>query len=248
MISIITVVRNSARMIEATLKSVLRQKTTEVEYIVIDGASTDGTLEVIQAYKAGIDTFLSEPDGGIYQALNKGIKLARGSLIGLVHSGDILLPDVLDKIAAEHASHPKSILYGCIKAMKNGKFESVWGWNADTIGEHMIPHPGCFVPKAVFEELGLYDESYRIAGDYEAFLRYFTGGVEFRFLDLIIQEFNLQGVSQTQSFKEELKRIQRKYPICKREGPADRLRSSLGGLGRRAFRGIKILAFQDKHN
>jgi len=240
-ISIITVVRNNVDKIAATLESVLAQKGPDVEYIVIDGASTDGTLDVMRTYASRLDVFLSESDSGIYQALNKGIGRAKGSIIGLVHSGDILLPGVLAKVAFEHQKTPDAILYGCIKAMRHGKFESVWGWNSDSLPRQMLPHPACFVPKNVYDRYGGYDESYRIAGDYDAFLRYYQQKVGFRFIDLIIQEFDINGISQTQSSKAEIERIWKEHGIYRRQSLEQKVRPLMSSLARKALRGVDLM-------
>jgi glycosyltransferase len=244
MISIITVVRNNVERIEETLISVISQKKADVEYLVIDGASTDGTFEIINSHAGEIDVIISEKDSGIYQAINKGIARASGSLIGIVHSGDTLLPGVLNRVAAEHESLPEAILYGCIKTMHNGRFESVWGWNHDTLPERMLPHPACFVPKSVYDSFGAYDESYRIAGDYEAFLRYYFKKVPFHFMDLIVQEFDLKGISQTLSFDEEIKRILEKYSLPPRDVPGGRIGRAVKKMIRQAFRGARIVFFR----
>lgn len=213
MITLITVVRNSSKLIEATLKSVISQKTRDLEYIVIDGASTDGTIDIIKKYHENIDKFVSEPDRGIYNAINKGIAIASGSLIGIVHSGDVLLPNVIERIEIERKLYPDTILYGCVKAMDGQDFKGIWGWSHTTLSEKMLPHMACFVPRNVYSNYGCYDESFRIAGDYEAFLRYYTNKVSFKFIDIIVQEFDINGVSQRLSSEKEVEMIQKKYGV-----------------------------------
>jgi glycosyltransferase involved in cell wall biosynthesis len=241
MISVITVVRNNALRIESTLRSVIAQKQQGIEYIVVDGASTDGTVEVIKQYKDSIDVFISEKDEGIYDALNKGIEIATGSLIGIVHSGDILLPGVIATIAKVHAETPDAILYGCVKAMDHGELDSVWGWTHKRLVENMIPHPGSFVPKSIYIRYGSYDKTFKVAGDYDAFLRYFKNGVEFKFVDLIVQEFDLNGVSQRTAFDSELNRIRAKYGLADKRTVFERMHEQARDGLRKAMRGFLIV-------
>ena len=220
-LSIITINRNNATGLRKTIESVVTQHTDDFEYIIIDGASADESVDIIREYKAHpvygkkISYWISEPDTGIYNAMNKGLRRARGSLTALMNSGDWYVPDALNGICDLHKSAPNSILYGALKTYKNGIFQVVWGWNADTLPQQMVPHLATFVPKAIYETYGYFDETYRIAGDYEAFLRFYTKGVTFQFIDRIVCNFNLEGVSENMTFatRGEAERVQKKYGV-----------------------------------
>ena len=212
----ITINYNNSKGLQKTVESVKALKCRDYEYIVVDGGSTDGSLDVIKTNSDIITVFISEKDNGIYDAINKGIKLAKGSIIGLVHSGDAILPDALTGISELHEAHPGSILYGALKTSRNGVFDSVWGWNADLLPRQMIPHLAAFVPKQVYAEYGYYDLTYKIAADYECFLRFYKQGVNFIFIDKIICDFDLDGISQRTSDAEtekEVIAIKRKYGV-----------------------------------
>ena len=218
LLSIVTINRNNATGLRKTIKSVVTQTAADFEYIIIDGASTDESVAVIKEYAEHpiygkkISYWISEPDTGIYNAMNKGLRKARGSLTALVNSGDWYLPNALSMIYELHKNNPDSILYGALKAYENGKFQSVWGTSADFLPKEMIPHLSTFVPKNIYEKYGYYDESYKIAGDYDAFLRFYTQNVDFQFIDKIICNFNLEGISQTDSLvRYETAQIQKKY-------------------------------------
>jgi glycosyltransferase involved in cell wall biosynthesis len=196
------------------VESVLRQKTGQIEYIVIDGESSDGTREILKEYQSHIDRIVSEADTGIYSAINKGIRYCSGSLIGLMHAGDRYLDGVLRDVIEQHEVDPSSIIYGAMKWVRDGRFEQIWGPNHETLVRAMIPHLSSFVPMSVYVEQGLYDESYKIAADYEAFLRFYTHGIPFRFIDRIVCEFDLGGISSRSPIVgEETFRIRERYGV-----------------------------------
>lgn len=231
-LSVITVCYNNAEGLKKTFDSIRKIKTDDVEYIVIDGASTDSTSEVLRQNNDIIDVIVSEKDDGIYNAVNKGIKLAHGSLIGLVHSGDIYLEYAFNGLKKLHQANPDSILYGALKAIKNGEFDSIWGFNSKYLPEKMIPHLACFVPKSVYEKHGTYDESFKIAADYECFLRFYQAGVSFVFTDTIVCGFNLEGVSQnkTEQTEKEVEAIKKMHGVYKAPSAKAKLKKFLKKL------------------
>ncbi len=197
--SIITVCYNSEQTIERTIKSVLAQTYKDYEYIIIDGGSKDATLSIIDSYKEKFADKLivvSEPDKGIYDAMNKGIKLAKGQLIGIVNSDDYYEPTALDSIDKVYQGGDFEIVYGMIRNVKDGKELMVYSKNPDFLHENMIAHPGCFVPKKLYDELGVYSLDYKYSADYEFMLRVkkdervsFTGTYD------IISNFTIGGAS-----------------------------------------------------
>ena len=181
-ISLITAVYNNASGLRSSLESSLGQTHQDVERIVIDGGSTDGTLQVLQDCTSKIDQIVSEPDNGIYDALNKGIQLATGDIIGILHSDDLFAgPDILEKIARKFESSSIHLLYGdlCYVSNENPN-EIVRYWRAGAFTQSslpsgwMPPHPTVYVRRELFDKYGLYDTHYRIAADYDWMLRLLT--------------------------------------------------------------------------
>ena len=228
-LSVITICYNNADGLKKTFDSIRKIKTSDIEYIVVDGASTDSTPEILKQNKDIIDILVSEKDNGIYNAINKGIKLAHGSLIGLIHAGDFYLPNAFSGLKALHESFPDSILYGALKAIKNDDFDSIWGFNSKNLSEKMIPHLACFVPACIYEKFGTYNESFKIAADYECFLRFYKADVSFVFTDTIVCGFNLDGVSQkkTEQTEKEVEAIKKMHGVYKEPCKKAKLKKAL---------------------
>ena len=180
-ISVLTVVFNRADTIAAAIKSVAGQSYQNVEHVVIDGASTDATMSVIGANRHPNMVTVSEPDEGIYDALNKAIACSSGDIIGLMHSDDFFAHDqVLSKVADKFADPGIDAVYGdldYISATNAGQILRRWKAGSFTPDKlrrgWMPPHPTLFVRRRVLEKFGVYNTSYRIAGDYDAILRWF---------------------------------------------------------------------------
>lgn len=179
-ISIITVTYNSAATLEETIQSVTNQSYPDIEYIVIDGQSTDGTLEIIEKYKNKISKVISEKDLGLYDALNKGISLATGEVIGLLHSDDFYIhPLVIEKYAdfflKENTDGVYSDLY-YVDKINTDKIIRKWKSGTYTPGAFlngwMPPHPTFFVKKAVYDLFGVFNLNFKSAADYELMLRF----------------------------------------------------------------------------
>lgn len=177
-ISVITVVHNAQNTIERCITSVLRQQSVHIQYIIIDGGSTDNTLKIIDKYRDRLDVLVSEPDKGIYDAMNKGIALASGDVIGTLNADDYY-PDehILNEVKQAFCSENACIVYGdldyidqrnkIIRKWRSGKYKSGMfnsGW--------MPPHPAFFCKRVLFEQLGAYDLDYGSAADYELMLRF----------------------------------------------------------------------------
>ena len=180
-ITVITTCFNRVNTIEHAIDSVLRQSYADVEYIVVDGASTDGSWEKIQQYGAKIGKMLSEPDHGMYEAINKGIRMATGDYILLLHSDDRMFDDnVLKDVAAFLGQHPQTdLLYAdgiYVSAdnpqhvVRNWKGHRFHRWKIKT---GWLPlHTTCFIRRETMMAHGLYDERYKIAADTDLLLRY----------------------------------------------------------------------------
>ena len=199
--SIITVCFNSEKTIERTMKSVLNQSYGDYEYILVDGASTDRTLEIIHRYESlfqGRLKLISEPDQGIYDAMNKGIRASKGELIGIVNSDDYYEPDALDKIAKAYQGYDYTIIYGLVRSVLDGKEVMVFSKNHEFLEKDMITHPSCFVTKKLYERFGTYSLKYPYSADYEFMLR-IKKEKEVRFVEIydIITNFSVGGVSNS---------------------------------------------------
>lgn len=180
-VSIITVVYNSVHTIQQCIESVLSQSYPDIEHIVVDGGSTDGTLDVIRNYGSRISKIISEPDQGIYDAMNKGIKLSAGSIVGILNSDDIYYDDsVVSEVVSAFSIAGSDLLYGDICYFNRNKDEvpvRVWKASSYEKGSFFTgwhpPHPALFAKKEVYEKYGLFRKDFRIAGDFELMLRFF---------------------------------------------------------------------------
>lgn len=174
LVTIVTVCHNSEKTIGETIESVLRQTYTNIEYVVIDGRSQDRTLEIIRMYQEhfhGRMKLLSEPDRGIYDAMNKGIRLAAGELIGILNSDDHYEKNAVEEMVKAWDKQGMQILYGFMRMLKEGKEYSVSLLSHQFLQEHMIWHPACFVTKDVYQKIGLFDIRYQSVADYDLMLR-----------------------------------------------------------------------------
>lgn len=199
LVSIVTIVFNGEMHIEQTINSVLAQKYAPIEYIVIDGSSTDGTLQKIEKYKNRIDHFISEPDDGIYHAINKGISLARGDLIGLIHCGDYYEPNAVSDAVDSFLNTGADIIYGDLKIIEEAGEESiirfVQGDHNNLKKRMSILHPATFVSRKCYLQHGLYDTKYRSAADYDFFLKLFLLNIGFHHVDKVLASFRTGGTS-----------------------------------------------------
>lgn len=217
LVSIITVCYNSEKTIERTLKSVLEQSYTNYEYIIVDGKSEDNTINIVKSYEEkfqGRMHILSEPDDGIYDAMNKGIRMANGKLIGMVNSDDYYEKDAI-KIMVEEYEKTKetyAVLYGIQRNYEGEKEVSSVLYHHDYLKKQMITHPTCFVTKAVYEDFGVFNTEYRSSADYEFMLRiYAEDQVKFFPVYKIISNFQMGGMSGSQVGYRETLSLQYRY-------------------------------------
>jgi len=218
-LSIITVNYNNREGLRRTVLSVIGQTFSNFEFIIVDGGSTDGSVDVIRSNQQRVDHWVSEKDGGIYNAQNKGIKAAKGKYLLFLNSGDFLCSkETLSEVFRKE--HSEDIVYGDMRIN--------WGNNSISVGkspasislEHMVNdtlwHPVSFIKRSLFEDFGMYDETYRLVADYEFFFRTIIHHkVTTRHIDVIVAEFDTGGVSSSpankKSEKEERQRVLEKY-------------------------------------
>ncbi len=189
-ISVITAVFNNAATIRDALESTLSQRYPDVELVVVDGGSTDGTQKIIKSYRDRIATYVSEPDRGIYDALNKGLHLATGDVVGFLHSDDVFADaDALSRIARALEDSTADACYGDLNYVrKEPPHAVVRAWSAGEFIARklalgwMPPHPTLYVRRAVYERLGGFDTRYRIAADYDWMLRLLTQSAQVRYV------------------------------------------------------------------
>ena len=243
-ISVVTIVYNRARFISGALESTARQTYPDVEHILQDGGSTDGTLDIIRQHDREETKLVSEPDDGIYDALNKGIKRATGDVIGLMHSDDIFADDtVLDRVATAMADTECDGVYGdldyvsasdtgkIIRKWRSGRFEKAnirKGW--------MPPHPTLYLRRDVFDKFGLYDTSYRISADYDAMLRYLVkGNIRLAYIPEVLVKMRVGGESN-KSLTKILQKSREDYRAIRSNG--------VGGVGTLAMKNLsKVTQF-----
>lgn len=207
LISIITSVYNNVTEIRGAVESALSQRGVDIEYIVIDGASTDGTLEILQSYGTRINKLVSARDRGIYDGLNRGVELATGDYVGFLHSDDLFADQytlkrmfsVLTEISPDEWP---AALYGdlvyvdkqqpdrVIRYWRSGPFTPSKlrnGW--------MPPHPSLYVRRDVMRDTGPFDDKFRIAADYKFILRLFTQPLKFRYVPGVVVKMRTGGAS-----------------------------------------------------
>jgi glycosyltransferase involved in cell wall biosynthesis len=209
LITVITVVYNGAKYLEDTIKSIINQTYPNVEYIIIDGGSTDGTIDIIKKYEDYIDYWVSEPDKGIYDAMNKGIDLTAGQWINFMNAGDRFfnyntLFFIYQNVKSLNSNY--DIVYGKVGIInEKGEIDAIYGLNEKDslkkLKKYMsIPHQSTFYRLEFFKKTGKYDNSFKIAGDYEILLRSYKN-LQIKFLDSILSLMLSNGVSQTQITK-----------------------------------------------
>jgi glycosyltransferase involved in cell wall biosynthesis len=204
LVSVITITYNSAKYLDETIRSVVGQDYPRVEYIIVDGGSTDGTLDIVRKYTGKIAKWISEPDRGISDAMNKGIGMSSGDIVGIIHSDDFYADStVLSRVADVFIRHPEvEALYGIQDYIDpdTGEILLTWGRDADPseIKKRMyIPHPTLFVRREVYDAIGLFKLDYRVAMDYEFALR-LTKHTRPRFLNYKIACMRDMGASGKQ--------------------------------------------------
>ncbi len=203
-ISIITVVYNGVSTIEDTIQSVLSQDYTNIEYIIVDGASKDGTLDKVERYRKQVAYFVSEPDQGIYDAMNKGLKVATGDIVGILNADDVYTHSgILSLIANAMMENPDiEAVYGNLHFVSHDLKKIHRKWISCSYYENffnngeMPPHPTFFVKRSVYNRYGLFNTNFKIAADYELMLRFLKKyQISSYWIDEVLVNMRLGGAS-----------------------------------------------------
>lgn len=200
--SIITVCYNSEKTIRETIESLFSQRYSKIEFILIDGMSTDNTMKIVNEYKEKFNVVISEKDCGMYDALNKGISAATGDIIGILNSDDTFADkNVIEVLANEFTlNHHVDALIGDVAFIKNDKiirYFSARNWNVKYFKFGMMPpHPTFYCKRDLFVKYGYYNKNFRIAGDFELLLRFlFVYRINYKHIPLQMVEMKLGGLS-----------------------------------------------------
>ena len=203
-VSIISVSYNSIGTISDTIKSVLAQTYPKIEYIIIDGSSTDGTIELIRSFGKSISKFVSEADNGIYDAINKGIRLATGDIVGILNSDDFFFDNyVIEKVLRSFREHEIDAVFGDAqfvdpkKTSKIVRYYSSKLFNVSKFKYGFMPaHPSFYVKKELFEKLGYYKTDYKIAADFELLIRFlYNNQIKYKYIEMPFVSMRTGGIS-----------------------------------------------------
>jgi len=201
-ISIITVCFNSVLTIRDTIESVLRQDYADIEYIIVDGASTDGTMGIVQEYKGKISIVVSEQDHGIYDAMNKGIALATGDVVGCINSDDLYINSgVLSRVANTMLNSDVKTCYADLVYVDRLNTDQIVRWWKSSVCEKELfelgwvpAHPTFFVRKEIYDTYGVFDTDYLLAADYELMTRFlYKNSVKAEYIPFVMVKMRLGG-------------------------------------------------------
>ena len=226
LISVITASYNSEETIRRTIEGILSQTYNEIEYIIIDGASKDNTVAVAESYRTrfeerGIEFIIvSEPDHGIYDAMNKGIKIARGEIIGIINSDDYYLPNALLRVAETFSKVKFDMIYAQLDNINpDGSFHHAKHCRNDIIvSTRHWNHPTTFITKETYKELGMFKNEGSLYDDFDLYLRIRKAGKKRVILDDTLAVFQIGGTSDPQGFKHTWRLFKDKYACYRNNG------------------------------
>lgn len=231
LVSIITVCYNSEKYIRDTIESVLNQTYDNIEYIIVDGESTDNTLDIIQDYEPkfnGSMYWISEPDNGIYDAMNKGIDMANGEIIGIINSDDWYEKNAVEFVVNKYLItdlDDKFIFHGNMNKYDSEKNKLFTSFRNNKFIENKIEygmpvnHPSVFVSEKIYKKIGNFNTKFKIAGDYDFIYRCYNHGIEFVYINKILCNMRLGGISDNLRFK--LLNLKETYYISKKHSSCD---------------------------
>jgi glycosyltransferase involved in cell wall biosynthesis len=228
-----------------------------VDYVVVDGVSSDETVDIIRRYETKFNSqgiqlrWVSEPDEGIYDAMNKGVAMAQGDIIGILNSDDFYEPHTLEAIAEACIDHPEvGIFYGFLRFLKDGKELQVYRYRYEhyllnlELGVHSAAqHPTCFVRRDVYDRIGTFDTQFPVAADYDFLIRAMQAGVRFFPLDTVLTNFRSGGASVRMS---DYERHRQRYAVWYKNGliSEEEYRNKQKKLRGKRFRELKRKVMQ----
>ena len=227
-VSVITVTYNNANTLAHTMQSVLTQTYANIEYIVIDGGSTDNTLQVIEQYKPLFGErliYVSEPDNGIYDAMNKGIKLSSGDVIGILNSDDFFTSNNVIETLVSSFDNDIEAIYGDIHFVNPNNLNKTTRYYSGKLFRPwlvkygcMPPHPSFYVRKSIYERFGNYNTNYKIASDFELIARLcYIHNIKTRYISVDMVTMRMGGIS-TKDSKTRLLILKESIEACKQLG------------------------------
>jgi glycosyltransferase len=246
-ISIITVVWNNKETIKDAIESVLSQSYENIEYIIVDGASNDGTIDIVKSYGDKISKFVSEPDRGIYDGLNKGVSLATGNIIAFLHSDDVYADEtVIERVVKEFENNLDGVYGDLIYTPKNDTSKVIRYWKSKDFDMSLLKkgwmpaHPTLFLRREVYEKYGKFDLDFKIAADYDFMLRVLSAGINVQYLPHILYKMRVGGESN-----KSIKNIMLKS----KEDSEALKKNNIGGIGSLLVKNLsKITQFIKKEN
>jgi len=214
-ISVITVTLNNVDTIEETIQSVVNQSYKNIEYIIIDGGSTDGALDIIERYKKKISYFVSEPDKGIYNAMNKGAKVATGDYLYFINAGDTFINENILKEIVRELIDDIDLLYGKVKVVGENNIPHLKGWVSKSSLKFgmKISQQAMFVKRETFNKVNGLDERYKIAADFDLLCKILENGFSVKRINKVICNYDNSGVSSNlkKSYEDTSKVILMRY-------------------------------------
>ena len=214
LVSIITVCLNSERHLERTIWSVLGQTYRKIEYIIVDGGSTDGTLDIIRKYENRISRWLSEPDQGLYDAMNKGVALAAGELVGIINSDDWYAPQAAKNVVSAYLNDPEAgVFFGDLELVdETGGYRQVVPGRPEDIGSlrWRVVHPATFVRRDLYRTRQ-YDLRFAVSADFDFLWKLHRAGVRFHYCPEVLASVSTGGKSYGCRTLIEEWRVRRKY-------------------------------------
>lgn len=203
-VSLLTVAFNSSKTIKDTIESVLSQNYNNIEYIIVDGQSKDGTIEIVKSYNGRIAKWISEPDKGIYDAMNKAIRMATGEVVGILNSDDFYYSEtIISEVARAFEDERIDAVFGDLVFVDPGDLTKVVrtysskSWKPEKFARGFMPaHPTFFVRRKYYDQIGLFKTDYKIAADYELLIRFlYVNKLRYHYLPLTMVTMRRGGAS-----------------------------------------------------